>query len=504
MRLVVLLVLCLPLLAPSQGPVELPVLSFASLAALITDVKAAIPRSGAEGFLEPSDADRVTFQRVVRLLLEGKELEALPLVGPLNYQLWRFTDPQTKVPYLVLRENPKAVPLRNQGTFVVSQSWWRNIVFEAPHPLYDLNTEDEGGALLMALRARALWISGTHRCSNAQSTLCTQATDAACDYYRVSDGGHNTRSYFHGAHLAALEVGNMPLTVSLHGNASSSVPEVAISDGTTRVAAGDALVNRMRSALRARNVGTVSCNLAGDNGALCGTTNVQGRASNNSAEPCGIAALAGGGRFLHIEQKIGIRQAPQALIEAFRELVPVPVTPVNAASFAVGAFAPGSLVSAFGGDLKDAQVVIASAAGQTWKGATSFSNESQVNFYLPVEVPLGEHTLQLTSPNGAVASVKIQVAPLGPGLFAPYQSLRAADGTQYLILYATGVRNRAKLSDVVVTVGGVAAEVQYAGAQPEFPGLDQINVRLAVAITGPSEVKLRVGEVVGNTITVSP
>lgn len=487
----------------AQNPPALAELSFPSLAALITDVKAAIPRSGTEAFREPPGADRVAFQRLVRLLFDGNEADALPLAAPLGYRLSRFTDPQTSLVYLVLREvaSPTA---RSQGTFIVAQSWLRNVIFEAPHPLYDLNTENEGGTMLVALRGRALYIAGAHRCANQQSTLCSQGRDAACDYYRVSDSGHNTAAFFQSAHLAALQLSPAPLTVSLHGNATSAVPEVDLSDGTLNAASGTTLVNRLRSALVRRNVGVVSCNLAGENSTLCGDTNVQGRASNNSPDACLRGAVAASGQFVHIEQKIGIRNAPQPLIDAFREQLPVAATAVNAASFSTGSFAPASLVTIFGGDLRGARVTLTAATGQTWVASTSFAGDTQVNFYLPADVPLGTVRVTLDSPNGASTTASITVVAVAPGLFNVYQSLLGSDGTQYLVLYGTGLRGRSSLADVTATVDGRAARVDYAGAQPEFPGLDQVNVRVDPPLTAPATLRLQVGAIAANSLVITP
>jgi len=48
----------------------------------------------------------------------------------------------------------------------------------------------------------------------------------------------------------------------------------------------------------------------------------------------------------------------------------------------------------------------------------------------------------------------------------------------YLSFYGTGIRGRSSLSNVAVTIGGVSAQVLYAGPQGTYPGLDQVNVGL--------------------------
>lgn len=54
----------------------------------------------------------------------------------------------------------------------------------------------------------------------------------------------------------------------------------------------------------------------------------------------------------------------------------------------------------------------------------------------------------------------------------------------YLALYGTGIRNRSSLGNVVCTIGGVKVPVVYAGPQPTYPGLDQVNVGLPPTLRG--------------------
>jgi uncharacterized protein (TIGR03437 family) len=58
---------------------------------------------------------------------------------------------------------------------------------------------------------------------------------------------------------------------------------------------------------------------------------------------------------------------------------------------------------------------------------------------------------------------------------------------------------------VQVTVNGVSVPVQYAGAQPSFAGLDQVNISLPAALsgTGIANVVLTVDGQVSNAVTLS-
>ena len=75
----------------------------------------------------------------------------------------------------------------------------------------------------------------------------------------------------------------------------------------------------------------------------------------------------------------------------------------------------------------------------------------------------------------------------------------------YLVLFGTGLRFRTALSTVKATIGGVNAEVVYAGVQPDFVGLDQVNISLPRTLIGRGEVDvvLTVEGQVANTARVN-
>ena len=109
--------------------------------------------------------------------------------------------------------------------------------------------------------------------------------------------------------------------------------------------------------------------------------------------------------------------------------------------------------------------------------------------------------------------------PVAPRFFASYtgmargQVVRLRDGKQtfeeltqidvgpetdvvYLVLWVSGVRGRRSLDSVTVMIAGIELEAEYAGAQSESPGVDQLNVRLprfpAVAWHGQVPIQLNV------------
>ena len=201
---------------------------------------------------------------------------------------------------------------------------------------------------------------------------------------------------------------------------------------------------------------------------------------------------------------------------------------VSAASGAP-AVAPDSLASIYGVRLPaaNARVSVTDSAGATKPATVLFSNAEQVNFLVPPGVAVGVARVDIQEPSGAVKdSTTVQLQKVAPALFtgtANGKGVVAAlavrverDGTQvavpvfqcfgplciaerlevsddrpvYVSLYGTGIRGANSLSTVRVVVGSTSLPVQYAGPHPQFPGLDQVNVRLPGSLRGQGEVDL--------------
>jgi uncharacterized protein (TIGR03437 family) len=75
------------------------------------------------------------------------------------------------------------------------------------------------------------------------------------------------------------------------------------------------------------------------------------------------------------------------------------------------------------------------------------------------------------------------------------------DRPVYVSLYGTGLRGG---STFAVTIGGTPVPVTYAGAQGQFAGLDQVNIRLPGTLRGKGEVDLivRVDGAAANTVRI--
>jgi len=201
------------------------------------------------------------------------------------------------------------------------------VQLEVPHPVYDTDTLAEGVVALDHLRARVLLTSGTHRCASLAAVPCS-GTSAVCtgstEAYRASDPAHAVDTSFHALHIAFSSAFANDLVVSMHGMSDDGA---SLSDGTEAAVGADSPVATLAAALAHGFPGApiTTCNAYPDAviaARLCGTTNVQGRHLNGSADPCTEKAEFGAGRFIHLEQSRSLRGEPLAVATALADLLP--------------------------------------------------------------------------------------------------------------------------------------------------------------------------------------
>ncbi len=298
-----------------------------SLASWYVPYKASIPGPGTNAYVPPSQAEADTFRAAFANLLSGDVSEAASAFDSLGYEIdYLIESPRT---YIMVLEH--AGSGKNRGAFIVNPRASRDLVLEVPHPLFDTNTGEEGIVLLGSTGARALLIAGSHRCANSALSSCSGTTSActggAPQAFHNSDMGHTMPSFFQAAHEAISARGNV--AVNLHGN-GSEIPDVEISDGTMTARSATSLVIKVRDSLATAGVNVASCNWPADNPSslgLCGTTNVQGRWTNGSANPCTSSPTNASGQFLHVEQHLPFRNSPGALGSALGRLLPQAAPP---------------------------------------------------------------------------------------------------------------------------------------------------------------------------------
>jgi len=231
---------------------------------------------------------------------------------------------------------------------------------------------------------------------------------------------------------------------------------------------------------------------------------------------------------------------------------------VNAATFGGGILAAGEIATVFArglvtdaiqaawpavpGPLGGVTVNFTDNLGRAHTSSLLYASSGQLSLVVPSDVPSGLVTMNLTTDGGQCFSLLVPVGIVSPGLFAANANGQGAaaaqtirvhpDGTQdppentamydpvaglwspapiapassgdtlYLVLYATGIRNHSR--PVMVWLNGTLYAASFAGAQPTFPGLDQINVQLpGVLQAGDLSASLAVDGTVSNAVSIS-
>ena len=403
------------------------------LAARIREIAARMPGSGSEGFVKPSAEELSRFRQLVEKAASGDVAGATAHADEalLPYRVVRFTDTGAGSRELLLLE--ERTPLtKGWGTFVFDPAPLRDLVVEAPHARYDLDTENQAFTLFRRLRARAFVLTGTHRCANAERTPCDGTTDVCgTSYYRVSDPAHFAAGPFEAAHEALTSLWPASVALSVHGHSDSACEDVFLSSGVG--ADPGPLVPALRERLLAEAGLTVgAAGIAGSSCSLTGGTNVQGRFSNGSSSPCTAAATAASGRFVHAEQSRAVRTDPaltEKLARALEAVVPATglatrlVLPSSARSPGAGGtfFTTELTVANAGTFAADVMVAFASHDGDGRGGPTR-----------SIRLRAGE-TTRWPDVLGALFSIvedwgALHVSSASPGIVATSQTTTPATG----------------------------------------------------------------------------
>ncbi|MCC6587115.1 MAG: hypothetical protein IT168_10520 [Bryobacterales bacterium] len=214
---------------------------------------------------------------------------------------------------------------------------------------------------------------------------------------------------------------------------------------------------------------------------------------------------------------------------------------VDGVSFSKPVLVPNSIATLFGSNLSSATVSAAAGPVEELGGVglrlcgvrpkLFFVSPKQINFLVPTECTAGRHRLTLNDQlmqEVAVVSSALSLAVVGGGesgvplgfatlvngssrtdiplftcddkgscMAAKIEASGASD--LYLALYGTGLGDAAK-ERIVARLGDEAGEVLFAGPHPQYPGMDQINIRFRVdqLKNGTSSLTLRTNGITSN------
>jgi uncharacterized protein (TIGR03437 family) len=235
-------------------------------------------------------------------------------------------------------------------------------------------------------------------------------------------------------------------------------------------------------------------------------------------------------------------------------------TVIGSSAAPVSVVAPGSLGSIYeaqpGADLAQTtqqalslplpsslggvNITVKDAVGNSATASMLYVSPGQINFLMPLGLATGVATFTISNGSNAPVTAVGGVGQVAPALFSmagtgtgvaaatamsigsgspaspvsvfdcsslPCQAVPidvSGSAPVYLTLYGTGIRNRSSLENVLVTINGISLPVLYAGSQPTFAGLDQIDVQLTPELRGGgvSNIVVKVDQHQANTVTV--
>ncbi len=211
---------------------------------------------------------------------------------------------------------------------------------------------------------------------------------------------------------------------------------------------------------------------------------------------------------------------------------------VNAASYNPDApVTPESIVSLFGANMATTTEGAKGPTLPTTLAGSSvrvngvltplfFVSKEQINFLLPSATQPGTAIVEVTSADGAITRCDLPISSTAPAIFTENQQgteAPAADATpdgktnyrvgnpdgstnpvlvgHFLQIYGTGFR-AASFDTVKVTLGGKDVPVLYAGKQPQFVGLDQLNVQVPQGLVGVVDLVFTADGRVANKVKI--
>jgi len=304
--------------------------------------------------------------------------------------------------------------------------------------------------------------------------------------------------------------------------------------------------------------GTLDAVKAGDDGDLAF---YRGRGDGTFGSPF---LIPGGGKIFDANLNNDNKTDFIALVPGAESFVlPLPsnfpsqsnATIVSAASADVITASPDSIVSVYGTGLATTTESTPSADWPITLGGTTasvrdsdgvnrparlaFVSPGQVNLLIPPDVNAnGSSSVQIKSSAGILSTGPIPMNFIAPALFIAGPKLAAAnilrvrgttqtvesivtvengqlvpipidlgpEGDQvYLLLFGTGIRNGLPTGFVRATIGGIDAPVLFAGAQGQFPGVDQVNIQIPRSLAGRGlvDLVLKVRSLEANTVRIA-
>ncbi|MBI4369945.1 MAG: hypothetical protein HY547_06925 [Elusimicrobia bacterium] len=144
----------------------------ADLAILVQQFVSAIPRRASEAYDQPTDGEIAEMSSVASLIMANDLDQAADIASRHGYEIIRFNDRSSSQRSIMLFEkrNPNGSWQRAWGLYFFAPDSPGHIIAEAPHPLFDINTDQAAVEVFRTGKAVALMIAGAHRQANSDGS----------------------------------------------------------------------------------------------------------------------------------------------------------------------------------------------------------------------------------------------------------------------------------------------------------------------------------------------
>ncbi len=150
-------------------------------------------------YVAPTEHELDQFRLLISVFDDGNIAQAIVIAQPLNYEIVLYVDKGSDEPFFLLREgSQKASLVKGWGSlFKRDSSGNLDVLVEAPHPAFDINTPVVAAMIFKESSARYLLIAGAHR--------------------RKIDAAHAEDSMFHEAHKILSGSSSGTMVCQVHG-----------------------------------------------------------------------------------------------------------------------------------------------------------------------------------------------------------------------------------------------------------------------------------------------
>lgn len=277
--------------------------------------------AGDERWVEPTADQETNFRAMVSAFLADDYGMAADFGNSIAYDVVEFSDTDTQpitIHYLLVgQQKLNQTAFLGWGIYAKNPNG-RDLLIEAPHPRTDLHTESQAIELYLEASAGLLSIAGTRRDSSTELSSCS-------GNFPKSDAAHHTLHPFQYFHEEVNDASDATVFLQLHGFGSSSLKSlkkqcrskndrlVNLSEGINYRPSkkGQSFMLTLEAQINSDKLAD-ACIYGRDTKKLGGTTNTNGRYTNNSANVCSSSADESSHRWVHMEQSYELRSEHRA------------------------------------------------------------------------------------------------------------------------------------------------------------------------------------------------